>query len=168
MRSLTKSSAPGLRIAGIIALGPVMQRLRLSRMVDDMFVAGALQAIALEFVGSSAWRKHLIRVRDALRSRRDAALRALAQHFPAARVTAVPSGGFCLWLELPNIDETAFALEAAKVGVQISAGRAWFPAEANGTFLRLSFAAADEATLEEGITRLGRVWKNEFAKLAPA
>jgi DNA-binding transcriptional MocR family regulator len=163
LRSLTKSSAPGLRIAGIVALGPVMQRLRLSRMIDDMFVAGALQAVALEFVNSPTWRKHLARVREALRSRRDAALVALEQYFPQARVTSVPKGGFSLWLELPTartpgMDETAFVHEAAKVGVQLSAGRAWFPAEASGSFLRLSFAAADEQTLEEGISRLGRVW----------
>jgi DNA-binding transcriptional MocR family regulator len=164
LRSLTKSSAPGLRIAGIVALGPVMQRLRLSRMIDDMFVAGALQAVALEFVTSPTWRKHLARVREALRSRRDAALVALEQHFPQARVTGVPKGGFSLWLELPKIDETAFVLEAAKVGVQLSAGRAWFPAEASGSFLRLSFAAADEQTLEEGIERLGRVWQAGFGR----
>jgi DNA-binding transcriptional MocR family regulator len=169
LRSLTKSSAPGLRIAGIVALGPVMQRLRLSRMIDDMFVAGALQAVALEFVTSPTWRKHLARVREALRSRRDAALVALEQHFPQARVTGVPKGGFSLWLELPKahtpeMDETAFVLEAAKVGVQLSAGRAWFPAEASGSFLRLSFAAADEHTLEEGIARLGRVWQTGFGR----
>ena len=163
LRSLTKSSAPGMRIAGIVALGPVMQRLRLSRMVDDMFVGGPLQAVALEFVTSPTRRKHLVRVREALRSRRGAALQALEQHFPVARVTAIPRGGFCLWLELPSIDETSFVLEAAKVGVQITAGRAWFPAEASGTFLRLSFAAADERTLEEGLTRLGRVWQASFA-----
>ena len=164
LRSLTKSSAPGLRIAGIVALGPVMQRLRLSRMIDDMFVGGALQAIAFEFVTGPTWRKHLARVREALRSRRDAALSALEQHFPQARVTYVPKGGFSLWLELPTVEETACVLEAAKVGVQLSAGRAWFPAEASGSFLRLSFAAADERTLEEGIARLGRVWRAGFSK----
>ena len=83
---------------------------------------------------------------------------------PAARVTAIPKGGFCLWLELPSVDEASFVLEVAKVGVQITAGRAWFPAEASGIFLRLSFAAADERTLEEGIARLGRVWRAGFGR----
>ena len=160
IRSLTKATVPSLRVAGVVALGPVMRRLQLSRLVDDFFVGGLLQEIALEFVTGSAWPKHLRGLRDHMRSRRDTALRTLAQHFPEARITSIPKGGFSIWLELPRgADDAQFAFQAALAGVQINPGRVSFPAEAPGAFLRLSMAGANEAMLEEGIKRLGQVWR---------
>jgi DNA-binding transcriptional MocR family regulator len=159
IRSLSKCAAPSLRVAAVIAKGAVMNRLRTTRAVDDLFVSLELQEVALELVTSSGWQKHLKRLRDRLRARRDATLKALALYFPQARVTFVPMGGFSIWLELPQgTNEILFAQNAMNAGVQISAGRAWFPAEAPGSFMRLSFAACDQLMLEEGIKRLGKVW----------
>ncbi len=159
IRSLSKCAAPSLRVAAVIAKGAVMNRLRTTRAVDDLFVSLELQEVALELVTSSGWQKHLKRLRDRLRARRDATLKALALDFPQAQVTHVPKGGFSVWLELPQgSNEILFAQHAATAGVQISAGRAWFPAEAPGSFVRLSFAACDQPMLEEGIKRLGKVW----------
>ena len=158
IRSLSKCAAPSLRVAAVIAKGAVMNRLRTTRAVDDLFVSLELQEVALELVTSSGWQKHLKRLRDRLRMRRDATLRALEKYFPQARVTHIPTGGFSVWLELPACNEIAFAQDAMNAGVHISAGRAWFPAEAPGSFIRLSYAACDQLMLEEGIKRLGRVW----------
>ncbi len=159
IRSLSKCAAPSLRVAAVIAKGAVMNRLRTTRAVDDLFVSLELQEVALELVTCSGWQKHLKRLRDRLRARRDATIAALAKHFPQARVTHVPTGGFSVWLELPQgTNEILFAQNAATAGVQISAGRAWFPAEAPGSYMRLSFAACDQLMLEEGIKRLGKVW----------
>jgi histidinol-phosphate/aromatic aminotransferase/cobyric acid decarboxylase-like protein len=46
VRSLTKSAAPGLRVAGIGARGAAGARLRAARIVDDFFVSGPLQEAA--------------------------------------------------------------------------------------------------------------------------
>ena len=163
IRSLSKCAAPSLRVAAVIAKGAVMNRLRTTRAVDDLFVSLELQEVALELITSSGWQKHLKRLRDRLRMRRDVALKALARDFPEARVTHVPTGGFSLWLELPRgTNEIAFAQDAVNAGVQISAGKAWFPAEAPGSFFRLSFAACDQLMLEEGIKRLGQVWFEKY------
>lgn len=157
VRSLTKPTAPGLRVTAIAALGPVMARLRAARAVDDFFLSGALQEVALELVTSTAWPRHLRALRAALRSRRDAALGAFARHVPSVSVLGAPTGGFNLWLKLPDgLDDGPVVLEAARVGVQISGGRGFFPAEPPGAFLR-SYAAADESTIEEGVRRLGSV-----------
>ncbi len=161
LRSLSKSAAPSLRVAAIIARGAVRERLRVMRSVDDLFVSQFMQEVALELVTSNAWNKHVKQLRERLRSRRDAALRALATHFPEASVPTVPSGGFGLWVQIPG-DDLEFSRAAAGCGVQVHAGRAWFPAEPTGAYLRLSFAAATEAQLEEGIGRLGKLWQDKF------
>jgi DNA-binding transcriptional MocR family regulator len=48
------------------------------------------------------------------------------------------------------------AARAEAEGVVVSAGRPWFPAEAPGPHLRLTFAAAPPADLAEGVRRLAR------------
>jgi DNA-binding transcriptional MocR family regulator len=156
--SLTKSVAPSMRVAALIAKGPVVSRLRAARVVEDFFLPRPLQAIALEFVTSPAYAKHLRTLRSALRERMQILVACLKQHLPAARVYAVPEGGFSLWLGLPDgVDEAAFVRQAREASVIVSPGKHWFPAEPTGPFLRLSIAGATGNELEEGVARLGKL-----------
>jgi DNA-binding transcriptional MocR family regulator len=155
LRSLTKSAAPGLRIAAVGARGAAGARLRAVRLVDDLFVSGPLQEAALDLVTSPAWRRHLRRLRAALRERRDALAGAVERHVPDLRVTGLPAGGLHLWAALPDdVDDVAAAAAAAARGVVVYPGRPWFPADPPGPFLRLTFAAAPPEALDEGARRL--------------
>jgi DNA-binding transcriptional MocR family regulator len=155
VRSLTKSAAPGLRIAAVGARGAAGARLRAVRLVDDLFVSGPLQEAALELVSSPAWRRHLRRLRVALRERRDALAAAVDRRLPELRVAAPPAGGLHFWAALPeDVDDVALAAAAAARGVVVYPGRPWFPAEPPAPFLRLTFAAAPPAALDEGVRRL--------------
>jgi DNA-binding transcriptional MocR family regulator len=157
LRSLTKSSAPGLRVAAIGARGAAGARLRGARIADDFFVSGPLQEAALEIVSSPAWRRHRRRLRSELGARRDALAAALARRLPALWVTSMPAGGLHLWVALPEgTDDVALANAAAAEGVVVFPGRPWFPADAPGPFLRLTFAAAAPDALDEGVRRLAR------------
>lgn len=158
VRSLTKSAAPGLRIAAICAQGPVARRLRAARAADDLFVSGPLQEAALDLVTSPAWLRHLATLTRTLRGRRDAAVQALRTEWPTARLRLIPGGGYHLWVELPaDTDDQGFSDAAARVGVHISPGHIWFPAEPTGSFVRLSYAAAEVEAIQEGIRRLARL-----------
>ena len=158
LRSLTKSAAPGLRVAAIGARGAAGARLRGARIVDDFFVSGPLQEAALEIVSSPGWRRHCRRLRSELRVRRDALTAALARHLPGLARPAVPAGGLHLWIALPeDADDVAVATAAAAEGVVVFPGRPWFAAEPPGPFLRLTFAAAPPDALDEGVKRLARV-----------
>jgi DNA-binding transcriptional MocR family regulator len=155
LRSLTKSAAPGLRVAAVGARGAAGARLRAVRIVDDLFVAGPLQEAALELLASPARRRHLRRLRGALRLRRDALAAALARELPEVRPGPLPAGGLHLWVALPDaVDDVALAAAAAARDVVVYPGRPWFPAEPPGPFLRLTFAAAPPEALEEGVRRL--------------
>jgi DNA-binding transcriptional MocR family regulator len=155
LRSLTKSAAPGLRVAAVGARGAAGARLRAVRIVDDLFVAGPLQEAALELVSSPAWRRHRRRLRGALRARRDALAAALERDLAEVRVLGRPAGGLHLWAALPDgVDDVALAAAAAARDVVVFPGRPWFPAEPPGPFLRLTFAAAPPDALAEGVRRL--------------
>ena len=154
IRSLTKASAPSLRIAAIVARGAVRERLSAQLAISEMFTSQMLQLIALELVSRPAWHKHLKTLRLNLKSRRDTLVQALQTD--GLSVPKIPKGGFGVWLPVPY-DDLEFSQNALHAGVQISSGSAWFPAESNGYFVRLSFAASDESTLLEAAKRLGTI-----------
>ncbi|MEV0606112.1 PLP-dependent aminotransferase family protein [Polymorphospora rubra] len=157
LRSLTKSAAPGLRIAAIGARGPAGARLRSARLLDDFFVAGPLQQATLEFVTAPAWSRHRRALRTALRARREALLTALRRHLPALTPPAIPRGGLHLWTRLPDgTDDVALAAAAAAEGVTVFPGRPWYAAEPPAPHLRLTYAAAPPDLMDEAVRRLGR------------
>lgn len=167
VRSLTKSTAPGVRVGAIVADGPVLGRLKTARAIDDWFLSGLLQETALELVTSPSFPSYVQKLVQTLRERRVRTVAALREHFPAARLGRVPSGGFSLWLELPaGTDERAFVEAALEAGVQINPGASWFAAEPSGPHLRLSIAGAASEVLEEGVRRLGAVFERTRAEPA--
>ena len=156
LRSLTKSAAPGLRLAAVAARGQAGARLRTARVVDDFFVSGVLQEAALDLLSSPAWPRHLRGLHRALRPRRDALAAAVGEHI-GLEVT-VPGGGQHLWVRLPDeVDDVALAARALAAGVVVSPGRPWFPADPPGSYLRLTFAGASETDLTEGVRRLAQL-----------
>ncbi len=155
VRSLSKATAPALRIAGVVARGPAMARLRNARLVDDFFVSAVLQETALGVVTAPGWTRHLVALRKVLDARRDVAQRAVAD-LRRAELAHRPAGGFLLWLRLADgLDDVDVAGRARDAGVLVSAGRPWFCAEPDGAYLRVSLAGVDTIDIAEGVRRLG-------------
>ncbi|GIF36611.1 aminotransferase-like domain-containing protein [Actinoplanes xinjiangensis] len=167
LRSLTKSAAPGLRVAALGARGPAGARLRAARLLDDFFVAGPLQQATIEFVTSPAWSRHRRRLRTELRTRRDALLTALRRHLPELIPQAIPTGGLHLWTPLPaGTDDVAVATAAINAGVVVFPGRPWHPAEPPAPYLRLTYAAAPPSAMDEAVRRLATVLPHHSAPTA--
>ncbi|GAB04187.1 putative GntR family transcriptional regulator [Gordonia amarae NBRC 15530] len=146
VRSLTKSVSPALRVAAIIARGPVRERIAAYHSADAMYVSPILQAAVLDVVLSPAWRTHRRYLTDALRIRRDLLLDCLRDHAPDLTVDTPPPGGLNVWARLPHtVDAGVLVRECERRGVIIAAGDEWFPAEPSGPFVRLNFAAPDPA-----------------------
>ncbi|MGP4027674.1 aminotransferase-like domain-containing protein [Actinomadura sp. 3N407] len=159
--SLTKAIAPSLRVAAVVARGPVAERIRATQLVEEFFPARPLQETLLELVSSPGWPRHLRAVRAALRSRRDAVRAAFARELPELRAN-LPAGGLHLWVRLPDgTDDAALAEAALRAGVLVSAGRPFFPAEPPAPYLRIGYGtAASERELAEGVRRLATVLRS--------
>jgi DNA-binding transcriptional MocR family regulator len=164
--SLTKATSPSFRVSALAARGPVLERLRAIQVVDTFFVPRPLQEAALELVGSPAWPRHLRAVSAELRSRRDVMTTALRLRLPDLCLPHIPSGGYHLWLRLPDGTggtsrafgtggESALTAAALRAGVAITPGRPYFSAEPPAGHVRLSFAAvAGTGEITEGVRRL--------------
>lgn len=153
--SLTKASAPSLRIGALVARGPAAARLRAIRAVDDFFVPVPLQEAAVELLRSPAWPRHLARLRRELMLRRDALVRAVRELAPEITVTLVPDGGMHIWAQLPDgADDVLLAQRCATRGLLVSPGRGYHAGEPPAAYLRLTYGAAGVDQLRRGVAVL--------------
>jgi DNA-binding transcriptional MocR family regulator len=154
--SLTKPAAPSLRIGALVARGPVMERMKAVRLVDDFFVARPMQEAALELISSPSWDRHVRVLATASRERCRHLTAAVARERPDWTITRLPAGGLHLWIQLPaGADDTVVASAARHNGVAVSPGRRYFATEPPAEYLRLGFAATNDlAELTDGARRL--------------
>jgi len=155
--SLTKPVSPSLRVGALVARGPVADRLRAIRIVDDLFVNRLVQETALELVRSPGWARHIVEAGRALRERSRVMVEALRLHAPGLVVPRQPHGGMHMWASLPEgSDEPAVVEAGRRHGVVVGAGRSFFATEPPSAHLRLSFGgAANNDELSESVRRLG-------------
>ncbi|WP_022703067.1 PLP-dependent aminotransferase family protein [Pseudorhodobacter ferrugineus] len=154
--SFSKTLAPGLRVGWICGAKEVISRLVLMKQAADLH-SSTLNQMAIADVAGKIFDEHVARIRTAYRARRDAMLAALTQHMPAGVEWTRPEGGMFVWITLPKgmngADLLAKSLKTQRVA--FVPGSAFF-ADGSGTnTIRLSFSRADEATIGEGIKRLG-------------
>ncbi|MEU3657126.1 PLP-dependent aminotransferase family protein [Streptomyces sp. NPDC032161] len=155
--TLSKPVSPSLRLGAILARGPAGTRLRASRTADDLCVSPLVQEIALELLSSSAWPRHLRRLRAALVGRRDTMADAIRSTLPDVRLPRIPSGGLHLWARLPEgLDSAEVSAAAYAAGVLVGDGRHFFVDEPPAPHLRFSYGAATGPQIAEGIRRLAQ------------
>ncbi|PHO04946.1 GntR family transcriptional regulator [Rhodobacteraceae bacterium 4F10] len=154
--SFSKTLSPGLRVGWIVAAKPVISQLVLMKQASDLH-SPTLNQIAINAVARACFEDHVSGVRKAYRGRRDAMLAALERYMPKGVEWTRPEGGMFVWLTLPvgvdGADLLALALETQKVA--FVPGHAFFADGSGRNTIRLSFSCADEATIEEGMRRLG-------------
>ena len=83
---------------------------------------------------------------------------ALRELPPGCELEAVLAGGLHLWLRLPDgISDADITAAAAARHLAVGAGRACFPGEPPGPYLRLSYAAEEAPGLIRGAQILAEV-----------
>jgi DNA-binding transcriptional MocR family regulator len=156
VRSISKASAPGVRIAAMVARGPVFEHLATTRLSTDFFTSPVTQAVALQLLSSPSWQRHLAELRVALRLRRDTLCDAVVAHAPGVTIRR-PAGGVAVCAELPSsVDEAALVAACAARGVLVSAGSDYRVSEPGPAFVRLAFPRDEIDSLSLAAERFGR------------
>lgn len=157
MSTFSKTLAPGLRLAWVIAPRPVLGRLNQLKQGADLHTSTLVQMIAFEVGRGGFLDEHIQTLRSVYRQRRDAMLGALDRYMPPEASWSSPLGGLFLWAELPEgMDSQAVLAEALKEQVAFVPGSAFFAHPGDGRrFMRLNFSNAQPDRIQEGIRRLG-------------
>lgn len=163
--TFSKTLAPGLRVGWAVAPHAIREKLILANEAAVLSPSSFSQTVVSEYLASADWRGQIDTFRGVYRERRDAMLGALAEQLPTLSWT-VPTGGFYVWLRLPeHLDSKAMLPRAVKELVAYTPGTAFFADGTGRTAMRLSFCYPTPDFIREGIRRLAIVINGELALL---
>jgi 2-aminoadipate transaminase len=154
MSSFTKLIAPGVRTGFIVGPAPIIGQL--AKVAEDTYISpGYLaQGITYEWCRRGLLPPQIERLKVLYSPRLDACLAGIDRHMPDASATR-PDGGFFISVTLPpGVTNDVVRREAAKQGLNLTDGQAFFPEGGGERFVRLPFCALTPAEIDEGVRRL--------------
>jgi 2-aminoadipate transaminase len=154
----SKTFFPGVRLGWAVGPRDVTSRLVDAKQNTDQ-CAGALGQRLFEESVRRGWiDEQLVRSRALYERKSARLLAALERSMPEGSRWTRPRGGFFSWLTLPpGASSVELAPRAADAGVGIVPGTLFFPDGRGADSVRLSFSLVDEASIDDGIERLGSV-----------
>jgi len=165
LSTFSKTLAPGIRLAWVIAPVEVIQKMVLAKQAADLHTSTFNQITAFEVANGGFLDEHVKLIRDVYRLRRDTMLDALEEHMPEEVRWTHPEGGLFLWASLPEAIKTRdFFQLALDKNVAFVPGESFFAEGGGENTMRLNFSNAKPDMINEGIGRLGLVIKDHLMK----
>ena len=159
--SLSKVLSPGLRIGWMIAPAELLAKATMCKQFSDAHTSTFSQATAAQYLKSGRMPATLAHVREVYGQRAQAMGAALKRELGDAVSFTQPQGGLFFWARLTGANgKLADASELAKRAIEqlvaFVPGAPFYAEKPDLATLRLSFATADVAKIEEGVKRLGQ------------
>jgi 2-aminoadipate transaminase len=161
LSTFSKTLAPGIRLAWIVAPKPIINRLVQAKQGADLHTGTFVQMVANDICQRGILRQHVRRLRTEYAKRRDSMLDSLTEHMPEGVKWAKPEGGLFLWVRTPeSIDTEKLFERALESNVAYVPGFAFYPEPGGGRHsMRLNFSCANEEKINKGIYRLSLAMK---------
>ncbi|MBA1202755.1 PLP-dependent aminotransferase family protein [Pseudomonas capeferrum] len=155
--SFAKSLAPGYRI-GWVAAGRFAQKIERLKLMTSLCASMPAQAAIADYLQHGGFDRHLRKLRYALEEQQSAMLGAIARYFPEQTRVSQPSGGYFLWLELPEqMDSLKLFRMALAQGISIAPGPIFSPTRGFGNCIRLNYGSPWHPGAEQAMETLGRI-----------
>jgi 2-aminoadipate transaminase len=152
--TLTKPFATGLKLGYGILPAALMRAVLRSKGNHDFGSSNFLQTILARALAEGVYERHLPKIAESYRRKRDAMVAELQARLPAARYE-IPRGGLYVWAELPaNVNtgvNSRLFRRALEAGVLYVPGEMCFAGTAPPNCLRLSFGAARIEEIKRGV-----------------
>ncbi len=158
--SLSKILSPGLRVGWMIGPSELLARATMCKQFSDAHTSNLTQAIGAHYLTLGRLDAALGVVRRTYAERARVMAASLQRALGAAIAFDAPQGGMFFWARLTGAkggpdNAAAFAQRAIDRLVAFVPGAPFYAHDADPATLRLSFATADVAKIEEGVARLG-------------
>jgi GntR family transcriptional regulator/MocR family aminotransferase len=155
--STSKTLAPGMRLGWLIPPSRLHADLVEAKHASDLGSPALPQLVLARLIASGELEQHIRQVRKRQRSRRDALLRALHEHLPAARVQGI-AAGLHLLITFPGRagPDTDLAQAILRAGVLVHP-LSWHRHRPGVPGIVLGYAAHTPDQLHEAVRRIARV-----------
>lgn len=164
--SFSKVLSPGLRVGAAIGNAEVIRKLAIAKQGVDVTTSNLSQLICAEYLKRNLLSVNIRNAIPIYRERRDAMLAAIAKYMPEEFKYTRPEGGLFVWGEFnAPINTVELAPEAIKHDVAYIQGQVFFADGSGLNTLRLNYSNSTVERIDDGIHRLGDMFKAEIAKL---
>ena len=154
--SFSKSLAPGYRLGWALA-GKFADALLRRKITSTLATSIPIQNGIASMLRHEAYDAHLERLRRSLQTQQQQMLVALRRHLPTHRVTA-PLGGYFVWVELDErIDSLEVHRRALDENISVAPGPMFSARREFRNYLRLNFGHPWSQTIDDAVSRLGRI-----------
>jgi DNA-binding transcriptional MocR family regulator len=154
--SFSKTLAPGYRV-GWVAPGRFQSKIEYWKFVTNLATPTPPQMAIAAFLAGGGYDHHLRRVRRAYALQTASMAQAIGRCFPENTKVTRPSGGFVLWVELPEgVDSLELSGRALCSGITIAPGPIFSAQQKYRNFIRLNAAFWSERH-EGALETLGRL-----------
>ena len=157
LSTFSKTLAPGLRLAWVVAPSEVIRKLVQAKQGADLNTAIFTQMVAYEVARGGFLDRHTWLIRRVYGERRNIMLEAMEQYFPPEVRWTHPKGGLFLWGMMPESFDAAEVLKVAVAEKKVAfvPGAPFFPLGGGHNTMRLNFSNASPGNIKIGIERLG-------------
>ena len=161
--TFSKILSAGLRLGWVVSPTPIREKVVLGKQASDLCTSTLTQEFAVRFLETGGLSSYVEDLVSIYRSRRDAMLGAMAEHFPHGSTWNRPEGGLFVWARLPEYINTEDLLAKALLkGVAFVPGTSAFVDGRGADSMRLNFSGVSEEKIIEGIRRIGSVAREQL------
>ena len=155
--SFSKTFSPGFRI-GWVAPGRHYRRIQTLKFINTIGVSQLLQLAAAEFLANGGYGRLLRRLRRTYAGQLQCATQAVLRHFPQTTKVNRPSGGFVLWVVMPeSVDSMQLYELALKHGIGICPGTMFSASQRYRDCIRMNCGMPWSERVERAIAQLGEL-----------
>lgn len=155
--SFSKCLAPGYRL-GWVAAGRYAEKITRLKLATTLATTVPVQIALANYLKHGGYDHHLRRLRQQLMVQESLLIEGIERHFPATTRLARPSGGYFVWLELPeNIDALKLQRMALDQGISIAPGPIFSAKKEFGHCIRLNFGHPQTEAMQQALATLGRL-----------
>lgn len=162
--SFSKIIAPGLRLGWVLAPEPLRGYFTNASETAQLNPSVFSQLTMSAYLDDPEWERTLEKYRGLYQERCHAMIDALSEFMPAGVQWNKPTGGFYIWVTLPQgVDSTSMVHQAIEQGVVFVPGTAFFTDGRGSDAMRLSFCGPGPDAIREGVKILAGVLKDVMA-----
>lgn len=163
LRTFSKTMTPGLRVGWINAAKSFVVLLERVKQFTDLHSSSFTQYLVYEYMRQGLLEPHIELIKADYLNKRNVMMKTLEATFPTEISWTHPEGGLFLWLQLPkHVKAQELFQKALDMKVAYVPGASFHPNGGGENTLRLNFSNASPEMIVEGVSRLGRLFKENI------